>query len=296
MANTLNGVNLARLSQLSLDTLLTETLPLRQFVTDFSPEVRASGETVTTRFASNWPSVQDMAASKSPGDVTTTARTVTLNNFDGVVIAFDDLERTYSDIELVDLFVAPAMSTLIEHVTSAALGVITSANGFNATAALAATDMNADAMADLAEALTTQKVPRTGRAAILKPSYYAGLVKDNVIQAVDSSGSSEALRDHRVSRVHGIAPVEYNGNIPAGDANMEGFVGHRNSLCIAARGVNKPAPGTWFGNISDIVDPTSGLPLQIREYYNGSQMVYEWALNFGVSHGVTDSGIIIASA
>lgn len=293
MANTLAGVNLERISQLSLDALITETLPLRQFVTDFSPEVKVSGDKITTRFASAWPAVQDMSTSKAPGDVTTVARTITLGDFDGVVIGFDDLERTYSDVELVDLFVQPAMSALIESVTTAMLGVITSANGFNQSADLAATDMNADAMADFAQALTTAKVPRTGRAAILSPTYYAGLVKDNVIQAVDSSGSSEALRDHRVSRVHGIAPVEYNGNIPNNSESMTGFVGHRSSLCIAARGVQKPRSGTWFGNIEDIVDPISGLPIQVREYYDGSKMVYEWALNYGVSHGVGAAGIQI---
>lgn len=293
MANTLAGVNLTRISQLSLDALTTETLPIRQFVTDFSPEVKASGDQITTRFASTWPAVQDMSTSKAPGDVTTVARTITLNNFDGVVIGFNDLERTYSDIELVDLFIQPAVSTLIEHVTTTLLGVITTANGYAASADTEAASFGADTMAALAQQLTEAKVPRTGRAAILSPAYYNGLVTDNVIQPVDASGSNEALREHRVSRVHGIQPVEYNGTIPANDTTMKGFVGHRSSLCLAARGVQKPKPGTWYGNIEDIVDPVSGLPMQIREYYDGSKMVYEWAVNFGVSHGVASAGIKI---
>jgi hypothetical protein len=67
-------------------------------------------------------------------------------------------------------------------------------------------------------------------------------------------------------------------------------------MVLAARGVVQPPADTWYGNVVDIVDPVSGLPIQIREWYDGTELRYEWATLYGTALGVTGNLVRILSA
>lgn len=295
MSNTLPGVFLNKLAQLSLDALVTKGVPLSGWVTDFSADAKPAGEVVTTRFASAV-TTSDFSSGKSSTAATLTKRDITLSSYRGARLSFTDLEMSYTDRKLSELFVEPAVAALIEDVMTSLLGLVTNSNGYTASVTKTAAQFDADVMADLAEALTTAKVSDSPRTALLKPTYYAGLTKDNAIQAAYAYGSDSAIRENKVPRVHGFDVVQYNGTIPSNSENLTGLVGHRSALCIAARGVAHPPDGTWYGNIKDIVEPNSGLPIQLREYYDGSALVYEWTINYGVAIGIPTAAVRIKSA
>jgi hypothetical protein len=294
--NTLAGVNLTKISQVSLDVLKTEGIPLSAFTTDFTSDAFPKGETVTTRFAT-MPATQDFDSSKATGNSATTARSVTLDNYRGVSIGFKDTELTFTPVQLADLFVRPAISALVDYVINSTLTRVTNANGFTRVATVAPGAFDADSVADLAEGLSTGKVPKSPRHLILKPTYLASLAKDNSITAAsDGPAGTDPLREHRLPRLHGFNVLEYNGTIPGNSENLVGLACGKQSLIIAARGLVEPPAGTWFGNIENIVDPGSGLPIQIREYYDGTELRYEFSVLFGHAIGIPLYATRIASA
>lgn len=294
--NSLAGVNLTKISQVSLDVLKTEGIPLSAFTTDFSADAMPKGETITTRFATV-PSTQDFDSSKATSNSATTARSVTLSNYRGVSIGFKDTELTFSPVQLADLFVRPAISALVDYVINSVLTRVTNGNGFTRVATLSAGAFDADAVADLAEGLSTGKVPKSPRNLIIKPTYMASLAKDNAITAAsDGPSGASVIRDHQLPRIHGFNVVEYAGTIPSNSENLVGLACGKQALILAARGVVEPPAGTWFGNIENIVDPGSGLPIQIREYYDGTELRYEFSVLFGHAIGIPLYATRIASA
>lgn len=291
--NTLAGVNLNRISQLTLDALITEGFPLSAFVTDFSGDIQPHGESVTTRFVAS-PVTQNFASSKATSNSTTTARVITLNNYRGVSIGFKDLERTFSDVDLADMYVRPSIAALVDYVIEEVLKISTQANGFTVGCNSPAADFDADKVADLSEALSTAKVPKFNRHLILPPRYYSALVKDGAIIDASAYGSTDPIREHMIPRLHGFGIIEYNGVIPDNDDDgMVGVATAQQGLCVAARGVEMPPEDTWYGNCENIVEPTTGLPIQIREFYDGNELVYQFSILFGVQKGVTGNTLQI---
>lgn len=294
MANTLNGVNMARIADLSLDALITEMFPLRSFATDFSDEVSAPTQTITSRIPTQ-PTVQDMTVNKTPGNSVLTAVTITLNNFWGVVLGFTDLERTYTDKDLIAMFIKPAVVALFEKVIATVNALVLNAN-YPTNAVYAATALDADAVATIAGTMSGLKVPKSPRALLIPPAYFANLTKDNAIQAAYAFGDDGVIKDNRIERLHGFDIINFNGTIPTNSENLAGYAFHPSALCIAARTIVEPPPGTWYGQVANVTDPDSGLTLQVREYYNGVQLVYELALLWGVQIGQANSLLRIKSA
>lgn len=294
--NTVAGVNLAHIAQLSLDALQAEAIPLSAFSTDFSSVIQSSGDTVTTRFPT-LPTVQDMLSSRAVGNSAMTARTVTLNTNPGVVIGFTDLQRTFSDINLFELYIQPSINAVVDSVINSALTLVTNAN-YAQKSTVTAANFDADTVATLAQLLSTAKVPRANRKLILKPTYFASLVKDNAIQNAAAAGGNGALTEHSFPRISGFDVIEYNGTIPSNSESLEGLALAPQGILIAARGVATPPPGTWAGEVQNIADPKSGLPIQIRRWYDqdAGELKMSFDVLFGVQLGVTGNLYRIVSA
>lgn len=288
MANTNNGVNLDVLSMTSLDVLKTEGIPLSSFTTDFTGDIMSRGETVTTRFA-GLPTVKDFTAGKSADDQSTTSRTITLDTYRGVSMAFTDLERTYSPLELAELFVRPAISQLVDDTINNILSLVTAAS-FTNNVVVADGALDADTVADLAGGLSSRKVPQAGRSLIIKPTNMASLTKDGAIHAAsDGPAGTGPIKEHRLPRLHGFDVKEYNGTIPTNSEGLAGIACGKQGLIIAARQVVAPKEGTWYGNVINIQDEASGLPIQIREYYdNAVGLCYEFGILYGYKVGISN--------
>ncbi len=294
--NTLAGVNIDRIAQLTLNYLGTEGIPLNLFTTDLGKGVKEKGETVTTRFA-NGLVTQDMSASKATQNASTVKRVVTLDQYRGISIGFNDLERSYTDFDLEEMFVEPAISAIVDEMIEYALSLVTAANGFDTHETVcAAGDFDSDEVADIAQTLSTNKVKLARRNLIIPPSYNSALVKDGAIKDASSYASSDPIRENRVPRLHGFNVVEYNGTIPDNSENMTGLACTPQALVIAAREVAEPEPGTWAGQVRSIVDSKSGLPIQIRRYYDGTEQVMEFTVLYGAEIGIIENASRIVSA
>lgn len=293
MANTLNGINLSQIAAYTLETLSAEMPVVSAFTTDFSSDVADVGESVSTRVASAV-SAGDATSGYSATDVTSTAKTITLNKHKHFTAKFTDLEIAKGGLDLLErTFVRPAVHSVVNAMMDDLLALVVNATYSNKSTVTAA-NFGADDVAGLAGDLTTLNVPRSGRAMVIKPAYYAALAKDNAIQASYAFGNPGAIQDNNIPRVHGFDVLEYS-DIPANSENLEGFVCGKEALIIAGR---QPAlPENWAGSTESVQDPDTGITLQLRNWYEGKDgaQYITATLIYGVAAG-TDSLKRIVSA
>jgi hypothetical protein len=283
MANTLNGINLAAIAQSVLDNLSAQHTPVSAFTTDFSSEIADQGESITTRIATAV-SAGDASSGYSATDVTSSAKTVTLDQHKHFTMAFTDLEIAKGGMNMLErTFVRPATHAVINSMVDALMALVVNSEFAN-KATVTSSNFGADDVATLAGDLTTLNVPKEERALIIKPAYYASLAQDNAIQASYASTLDDSIRDHSVPRVHGFNVYEYS-DIPSNSENLEGFACGPEALLIAAR---QPAiPQNWSGAVESVTDPDSGLTIQLRSWYegkDGKQMITATTI-FGVLVG-----------
>lgn len=280
MANALNGVFATRIAKLSLDALLTTPLPVTSFWTDFSPEVADFGNAVTTRYP-NALSAQNFLSTKNAIDSNTVSRTITLNKYIGVPVQFTDHEMTFSDVRLTDLFIKPAITALFENVMAEMLALVTVAS-FSSNQVLAAANFTAANIALIDRLQTVLKVPAAPRHIIAPPTYCEVLKKDTALQAAYAYGEGATIRTGRIPKVYNYDVHEWNGTIPTTN-NLAAVAFAPQALLLAVRPPVQPR--SWYGEVRNITDPTTGLTIQFRDYYDGTQQRTEWCFFFGVSIG-----------
>lgn len=197
MSNTLGGINLQVIAQDSLTTLLAQFPLVNKFTTDFGGDILQRGESVTTRIASGVAATDIAANGYARSDVTSTSKTVTLNKHKGFVMGFSDGEVAKGGYDVLRrTFIRPAAHAVVKAVMDEVFGLVDGTNfpstGYNSTVAA----FDADAVADISQALTDANVPMAGRTLIVKPALYTSLAKDNSIQAQYASGTNAPLTEN----------------------------------------------------------------------------------------------------
>ncbi len=280
MANALNGVFMTRISQLTLDALLTTPLPVTNFWTDFSSDVSTYGNAVTTRYP-NALTVQNFASAKTAIDSNTVSRTITLDKYVGVPVQFTDAEMSFSDVKLLDMFVKPAITALFENVMATQLALVTVAN-FSSNNVIASSDFTAANVARISRIQTVNKVPLGNRHIICSPTYAETLKKDTAVQASYAYGPGNSIRTGELPQVYGYNIHEWNGTIPTTN-NLAAIAFAPQSLLLAIR--PPVTPRNWYGEVRNITDPATGLTIQFRDYYDGNQQRTEWCFFYGCQIG-----------
>lgn len=280
MANAINGVFMTRVSQLTLDALLTTPLPVTSFWTDFSPDVATYGNAVTTRYP-NALTVQNFASAKTAIDSNTVSRTITLDKYIGVPVQFTDQEMSFSDVKLMDMFVKPAITALFENVMATELALVTVAN-FSSNNVITSTDFTAANVARVSRIQTANKVPLGNRHIICSPTYAETLKKDSSVQAAYAYGPGNTIREGVIPRVYGYDVHEWNGTIPTTN-NLAAIAFAPQALLLAIR--PPVTPRNWYGEVRNITDPSTGLTIQFRDYYDGTQQRTEWCFFYGCQIG-----------
>jgi len=296
--NALGGINLQVIAQDSLTTLLAAFPLVNKFTTDFGGDILQRGESVTTRIASGVSATDIAANGYTRSDVTSTAKTVTLNKHKGFVMGFADGEVARGGYDVLRrTFIRPAAHATVKAVMDDVFALVTAGNfattGYNGTVAA----FDADAVADISQTLTDQNVPMAGRSLIVRPALYTSLAKDNSIQAQYASGTNAPLTENLLPRIHGFEVNQYtalpNGTIllpdgvtpafPGVDNNLKGIAVSPEAILIAAR---LPAvPTNWYGNVATATDAESGLSIQVREWYDGD--LGEQKLSMSILYGVS---------
>jgi len=295
MANTIAGVNLAKVAMESLPALTDLFAPLNALSTDFSTDISQSGESITTRIPTNV-TAGDMTTGyqTNSSDVVMVAKTVTLNQFKGFTYGFTDLERSKSEIDLNRLFVEPALEAVGEAVFGYIWDLVVNAN-FASTEVITAANFDRDDLADFNAILTTAKALKTGRSVFCNPSYYAGLVKS--LNSAEIPGITADKAEAMVPRVANFDSYETS----LADANGESlgaFAFQKSALIMAARTVVADEMTAAAGvDVETVIIPGLGLPVQWRKWYSADgTLYYNVNVLFGASVGVATAGHRITSA
>lgn len=302
MANTLDGINLQVVAQDSLTTLLAEFPLIQKFTTNFSGEIAQRGESVTTRIARSVEAGDVGAGGYEVSEVQTDAKTINLNKHKAFTMGFGDGEVAKGGYDVLRrTFMRPAAHSIAKAVLADIFGLCTAANfdqvgtsgvGYNGTAA----GFDADAVADLSQFLTDKDNPQDGRIVICKPALFTALSKDVDIKAQYASGTNAPLTENLLPRIHGFEINQYSAFPTAGVTNQKGIFCTPEALLIASR---LPAtPTNWYGNVATATDETSGLSIQVREWYDGDagQQKIAMTILYGVAVGNPNAlGRIIAS-
>jgi hypothetical protein len=299
MGNTIAGANLAEIAQESLPSMTSTFIPLNAFTTD----IKNRGESVTTRYPTN-PTAQNLATNYTPTDVAMTSIKVDLDTFYGFVWQFNDVERSKSSIHLNSLFIQPAIAAvatkvfgdlwnLVADANYAAGGTFPAAGTYEAT--ITAANFDRDDVADLAQQLTLNKVPKSGRSLLLHPSHYGALAKD--LNAADSAGQVTTLGEHRIPRLHGFDVYE-SQECDANAVSVAGLATHKLGALFAARSVDTEMAAKAGVEIEDVVIPEVGLPIQFRKWYNPDtgNLIFWMGVLYGVKFGLPGSGCKIVIA
>lgn len=291
MANTIAGVNPTRIAQLTLDALRVTSFPLNSMTTNFSDEVATSGDAVTTRYITN-PVTQDFSANKNVGNQTLTARTTTLYHYVGVSLGFTDKENSFSDIQLSQLFIQPAVNALWQNVFTNVASLVLNASFSNIV--LTAPQFSAANVAAISNVQTIANVQTFNRHLIIKPSYAYTLKTDTAVQASYAYGGNQAITTGKLPNVYGYEIHETSMSIPSNSENLEGWACTPQALLLATR---VPAlPRNWAGQVMNVTDPGSGLTVQYRDYYDGTTQRTELCLIYGAQIGVTGNLLAIRKA
>lgn len=282
-AGNLGGINLQVIAQDSLTTLLAQFPLVNKFTTDFGGDILQRGESVTTRIADGVSATDIGANGYSRSDVKSNAKTVTLNKHKGFVMGFSDGEVAKGGYDVLRrTFIRPAAHAVVKAVMDDVFGLVDGTNfpstGYNGTVAA----FDADAVADISQALTDANVPMAGRTLIVRPALYTSLAKDNSIQAQYASGTNAPLTENLLPRIHGFEVNQYTA-LPATITNLKGIAVSPEAILIAAR---LPAtPTNWYGNVAVATDAESGLSIQVREWYDGD--AGEQKLSMSILYGVS---------
>jgi hypothetical protein len=295
MSNTIAGANLAKIAQESLPALTDLFAPLMALTTDFSTDISGSGESITTRIPTAVASADMTAGYQTQSqDVVMVAKTITLDQFPGFTYGFTDLERSKSEIDLLRLFVEPAMEAVGEAVFAYIWNLVTVAN-FSSGEVITAANYDRDDIADFGAKLTIAKSLRSGRAVFNNPTYYASIVKtlNSAEFPGETNGKAEAVAPRTAKfDVYETSLADANAE------NLAAFAFQKNALIMAARTVVADDMTAKAGvDVTTIVIPGLGLPIQFRKWYDpDGTLYYNMNVLFGASVGVGTAGHRITTA
>jgi hypothetical protein len=292
MSNTLAGISLGLIAQESLSHLASVFGPLRGIITDLSPEVVRGGTTIATRIPTK-PTAGELT-SYTPSAAAMTAVTLTLpNNPIGYVASFSDAERSRSAVNLDQLFVAPLVEAVGDHLFAAVWNVVTAAN-FATSTTITASNFDRSDLADIGATLTGLGAPKTGRSVWCNSGHFAALVKS--LNSAEYVGNDANKAEGLVPRTAGFDVYEQSG-ADANAENLAAFAFHKSAFVMAARGIDATGAGTAGVELLDVEIPGLGIPVQFRRWYNADAggLRISAALNYVVGKG-TGMGVRIVTA
>jgi len=293
--NSLLGINLAQIAEESLLALEPRMFLLSAFMTDFSNDVKAAGESVATRVPNTMTAI-DVSNGYTATNVGSVAKTVTLNKEYGFPMAFRDSEVSKAgDINwLRSVFITPAVNSVLRQMVSDALALVTVAT-FSQNTVIAAANFSYSNVVGI-DVLLEAANAGTERSLLISPTYAGTLRKDTYVAAYigNGAGNEQLVRYGNLGPIAGFNTFTYTA-IPTTN-NLAGIACAKQAILMAAR---QPAVDpTMEGEVVNVQEPTTGLPLQFRKFYvHKEKRTYITCEAFyGVAAGVTGNLYRILSA
>lgn len=287
---TITGINDDIISSSALKAFVDSLHPLSAFSKNWNAEAARKGEVVSIPLVSSITASTFSSYESADGDVTLTAREVTIDKHYCSSVDFSDVQWSKSSAltpQMLAEIGAEQGRAVAQAFISAAWGLITTANFGAAVASFTSASFG---MAEVRKArleLTKAKAPQNDRALFLEPEAYDALLSDSTNLLANLNFGPEGIREGNIRRVAGMNVFE-STLIPATNVGtsitLAGFAVHPSAIAVAIRTLQPQAPSEYL-EARTVVDPVSGIGLGYRRHYNTSSGVH-W-LNFEVVGGFT---------
>lgn len=287
---TITGINDDIISSSALKAFVDSLHPLNAFSVNYNAEAARKGEVISIPLVSSITASTFSSYESADGDVTLTAREVTIDKHYCSSVDFSDVQWSKSSAltpQMLSEIGAEQGRAVAQAFISAAWGLITTANFGAAVASFTSASFG---MAEVRKArleLTKAKAPQNDRALFLEPEAYDALLSDSTNLLANLNFGPEGIREGNIRRVAGMNVFE-STLIPATNVGtsitLAGFAVHPSAIAVAIRTLQPQAPSEYL-EARTVVDPVSGIGLGYRRHYNTSSGVH-W-LNFEVVGGFT---------
>lgn len=266
------------------NTIVLAGLVWRDFDEDFTGK---QGETVTVRKPAVFTATDfNRANGVTLQQVTENSTTVTLDTIPDMAVAVTDEEMTLHIDDFGERVLTPMMEAVVQKIDGELAEELIDAaesSGGGGTAAIAddpaATNRPSYVFRKSLAILGRNKLPAANRYAVLSPEAHAEVLGEDLIVAVDKSGSTDALRNAIIGRLHGF---ETYGSIQsfglgAGDRGVaDGVAFHRDAVVLATRTLALPR-GLAENQYS--VQNYKGLGLRVTYDWNSNKKQDEVAVD-----------------
>lgn len=198
-------------------------------------------------------------------DVSTKEVTINKRKYQPMVTTSEEMSRY--NFDPAKLGEAKGNKLAIDVVTDI-LSLVTNGNfGAAAFTGLAST-FDADDVADIQLVCNQANWPRPQRSLVIGESYNTALVKDNAIQAVYASGTTDPLYEGLMPRLHGFDVVPSN-EIPLNASNLIGFAAYPSAILVGFSPI-EPAPAVrdQLTAYEVVEDPETGIFIEYRAWGN----------------------------
>jgi hypothetical protein len=287
---SITGLNDDIISSSALKAFVDSLHPLSAFSVNYNAEAARKGEVISIPLVSSITASTFSSYESADGDVTLTAREVTIDKHYCSSVDFSDVQWSKSSAltpQMLAEIGAEQGRAVAQAFISAAWGLITTANFGAAVASFTSASFG---MAEVRKArleLTKAKAPQNDRALFLEPEAYDALLSDSTNLLANLNFGPEGIREGNIRRVAGMNVFE-STLIPATNVGtsitLAGFAVHPSAIAVAIRTLQPQAPSEYL-EARTVVDPVSGIGLGYRRHYNTSSGVH-W-LNFEVVGGFT---------
>lgn len=239
MANTLITPSVvARLAYANLyNTIVMAGLVFRNYDSDFDGAV---GDTITVRKPATFTTDTWNGSSINVQNATEHSFDVTLDTVLDVSFAVSSKDYALEVSSFNEQFVVPAVESIAQKIDS--LLVAEALSGFNLGVGAVTGELWSDPRSLIAadRELNKQNVPVGDRSAVVGPVTKAEWLKDDLLNRVDQSGSTDGLRAASVGNgLFGFNAYMSQG-INEADANHHGLAFHRSALALVARTLPVP--------------------------------------------------------
>ena len=282
MANTFNTVAVDVIAQEALTRLIQKLEFVKNIHKDFSTTALAKGQNVVTHILTEM-TAQDYTTSylNDAEDAVQSDVSITLDQHKHVTFKLTDAERDSSNIDLFNRFAEVASYGLAKGIVDHLIGSSTlgaSGADISNTVALSGGGLTMDQLIDLGAKFDADGIPESQRWLVAHPSVLADLEKEVTAVTNATFNVSNSIVEGGVNRIRGFNIYSYNGGIlKSTSASVGAVAGFSDSLALVTAPPSSP-PDSAGSSLNYITDPSSGLTIQRRQWYDANTGTYAFAL------------------
>lgn len=218
---------------------------------------------------------------------------VPLHNYKTVDFLVEDLARTQSRQDLMERYTEPAVTALIENITSAIHALY---SGYTQSVGSSGTDITAATVRAAGRTLDNAKVPRRNRSLIVSSKDFYSLLGDANLQSYFANAAPDTMRDGLVGRLYGF-DVYLSQLVPVVSGtpdSTKNLALHRGAAIVAFRPLADPPSGAGVGAMT-IFDEQTGVVMRVLSQYDMSHRGVRVAVDclYGVAELRDAAGVVV---